>query len=317
MPSDMQLSTDQPFDQNPAAVYLASLTTANSRRTMHQALNTIAFSLTGEANAFACDWSMLRAQHTIAIRSWLVERYQAATVNKMLAALRGVLKAAWLLGTLPGDDYHKAVAVSSVKNDTLPAGREVASDEIAALLAVCRADETPAGRRDAALIAVLYGAGLRRSEVTQLRRQDYTAAEGKLEVRGKGGKTRIAWLNKQVVTMLEPWLAARGAWSGALFCPINKSGRIHQRHLTTQAVYYILQKRSEEAETQPFSPHDLRRTFVSHLLDAGADIAVVSRMAGHANIQTTARYDRRSEEAKRQAAELLEMRVPDDADDQI
>ena len=75
--------------------------------------------------------------------------------------------------------------------------------------------------------------------------------------------------------------------------------------MTPQAIYNMLAKRAQEAGIKNFSPHDIRRTFIAHLLDAGADIGTVSKMAGHANIQTTARYDRRSEDAKRKTADLL------------
>jgi site-specific recombinase XerD len=75
--------------------------------------------------------------------------------------------------------------------------------------------------------------------------------------------------------------------------------------MTNQAIHNMLQNRANEAGVKKFSSHDLRRTFASNLLDAGADIAKVSKMAGHASVQTTARYDRRPEEANRKAAGLF------------
>jgi integrase len=67
----------------------------------------------------------------------------------------------------------------------------------------------------------------------------------------------------------------------------------------------VIVRRAQQAKVDNVTPHDLRRSFVSDLLDAGADIATVAKMAGHANVQTTARYDRRPEAAKKRAARMI------------
>jgi integrase/recombinase XerD len=303
-PYELIITETLPLDQNPAAVYLSGLR-ETGRRTQKQSLDFMAGLLTGNPDCLLCNWAGLRYQHTTAIRSKLNEIYKPATVNKMLSALRGVLKQAYLLNQMSADDYQRAIMVKSVEGSTLPRGRELSSGEISALMQACENDKTSAGVRDAAIIAVMYVGGLRREEVTTLDISDYDHDTGKMIIRGKRQKERTAYLQNGAGRAIEDWLNIRGTIEGALFNPINKGGKVTTRRLTNQAIYNMLKKRAEEAGVSEFSPHDLRRTFVSDLLDAGADIAVISKMAGHANVQTTARYDRRPEEAKRKAAGLL------------
>jgi site-specific recombinase XerD len=87
--------------------------------------------------------------------------------------------------------------------------------------------------------------------------------------------------------------------------PIVKGGKIKAHRMTDQAVHIALKKRARQARVKAFPPHDLRRTFASVMLDAGADISTVQKMMGHADPSTTARYDRHGEETKRKAASLL------------
>ena len=295
-----------PADRHPAHVYLARLG-SGSRRTMREALSTIAAIVTsGRADLETMPWAALRYQHTAAVRAALMEKYKPSTANKMLAALRGVLKESWRLGYMTAEDYHRAADVPTIKAQTLPRGRALASGEISALMNTCGRDSSPAGIRDAALIAVLYGAGLRRSESVGLDLADYNVETGELAIRGaKGRKDRLGYATNGSADALKDWLVARGGDPGPLFCNINKGGRITIRRLTDQAVLHILKKRADEAAVASFSPHDLRRSFISDLLDAGADISTAQQLAGHSNVQTTARYDRRGEATKRKAAELL------------
>ena len=125
-------------------------------------------------------------------------------------------------------------------------------------------------------------------------------------IRGKCNKERELPLSNGALDALADWLAERGAEAGPLFPAIRKGGAIqHWQDMTPQAINLMLAKRAEQAGVADLSPHDLRRTFVSDLLDAGADIATVQKLAGHSNVTTTARYDRRGEQAKRKAVELL------------
>lgn len=284
------------------AVYMASLG-RGSRRTQVRALEEIAGFFS--ATVAQMPWWELRYEHTTAIRQYLIENYAPATVNRKLAALRGVLKQAWLLGLMDAEDYHKATAVKGVKNETLPAGREISEGEIAAIFKVCGNDHRLSGTRDAAIIAVMYGCGLRREEVVTLMLDDYNKETGELKVKGKGNKERTAWITNGAKRAMDDWLEIREDKPGSLFIPILKGERMEYRQMSTQAIYKMLKKRGEQAGVNHFSPHDLRRTFVSHLLNAGEDISVVSKMAGHANTQTTARYDRRGEVAKQKAAGKL------------
>lgn len=293
-----------PLDQNPAAVYLASLK-PTGRRTQQQALNTIAH-LLGAPDCFSLNWAAIRYQHTAAIMARLAEAYKPATANKMRVALRRVLMEAWRLGQMTAEEFRRATDVKGIVGETLPAGRELSSGELSALLADCVNDIMPAGTRDAAIITLMYGVGLRREEVTTLDLADYDLETGKLLIRGKRAKERTGYLVGGVVDAMADWLITRGDSAGPLFLAINKGGVIqYERRLTPQAIYNLLVKRADAAGVKHFSPHDLRRTFVSDLLDSGADIATVAKMAGHADVSTTARYDRRPEQAKHKAALLL------------
>lgn len=315
----------QPLDRNPAATYLASLPSPGSRRTMASSLNKLARMLgtepayieeppsedrrrrtRREVTYLFCKWEDLRFQHTSALRAKLADQCSPKTASKDLSALRRVLEQAWRLELMSREEYARAADLKGITGETLPAGRSVPTGELLAIMSECGNDPTPAGARDAAIIAVLYSGGLRRAELVGLDLANYDAEAGELRVLGKRRKERIVPVVNGTVHALADWLSVRGDDPGALFLPIRKGGHMqHGERLTTEAVWHMLKRREKAAGIKDLSPHDFRRTFVSDLLDAGADIATVQRLAGHANIQTTARYDRRPEAAKRKAAELL------------
>lgn len=335
----VELVETQPLDRNPAAVHLAGLNSKRSQAAQLQALGVLAdLIMPGvfvaperpKRAAFTDDceydqalaqykqlrqaynrrgllvnWRALRYQHTAAIRATLAGKYAPATANRLLSALRGTLKEARRLKLMKAEDYQDAVDLAPVKGHTLPAGRALGAGEIAALMASCENDPSPAGPRDAAMIVCMYPGALRRDEVAALDLGDYDPETGVITVRhGKGNKARTTFIENGAMGALADWLAIRGDKPGPLFCAINKGGNLQPGRMTHQAVYNVLAKRGDLAKLRDFSPHDLRRTFISDSLDDGVDISTVAAMVGHASVTTTQRYDRRGETAKQKAAGL-------------
>src|SRR5437762_6353746 len=208
------------LDRHPVAVYLARLA-PSSRRTMRAALDAIAGLLSDDrCDAWLLDWPQLLYRHTTAVRALLADgRYAPSTANRHLAALRGVLKECWRLGYVSAEDFQRAADLEPVRGSRLPRGRALQPGEVRALFAACEDDDRkkPAmAARDAAILALLYGSGLRRAEAVGLEVADYDREAGTLKVRGKGNKERLAHLGDASQAALEAWLSVRGFWAGAI-----------------------------------------------------------------------------------------------------
>ena len=150
--------------------------------------------------------------------------------------------------------------------------------------------QTPAGLRDHAILEVLYGCGLRASELTGLDERAVLLDEGLLRVFGKGDKERVVPVLGAAAQALEAYLErGRGALAGrrptqAVFLNV-RGGRISR-----QSVHAIVEKYGRVAGIKGLHPHTLRHSFATHLLEGGADLRVVQELLGHANVATTQLY---------------------------
>jgi site-specific recombinase XerD len=315
-------------DKNPYWVYLHSLDSQLSYNTMKGCLDHI-------AKVLGCDpavqhpgeiipWGSLRYEHTEAIRSRLVKTvdvrrngaevpWSPSTINKHLSALRRVLRAAWRLGQMTAEDYHRAIDIENVKGGKRrQAGRDIHPKEITALLAACLDDGRLKGTRDAAMIAVMQSAGLRRAEVADLNRDDYDPGDRRLNIIGKGNKAREVYLHEVAAVYLGRWLAATKQITGPMFVPIDRWGKLRHEAMTPRAIALILDERADEAKVPHIGPHDFRRTFAGNLLDNGIDLARVQQLMGHASPVTTADYDRRPGRERKAAIDTLTLPRPED-----
>ena len=220
--------------------------------------------------------------------AWLHEQnYARATIARRLASVRSWLRFLCRQGVLK---TNPAIGLRGPRLDKkLP--HFLQREDMLKLLTI-PSGETPLGLRDRAILETLYSAGLRVSELTGLNVTDLDLDCGIATVRGKGRRERLALLGGPAQTTIRAWLEARSALAGprvdtqpALFLNKNRT------RLTSRSVGRLLEKYLPLAGLDPrTSPHTLRHSFATHLLDAGADIRSVQELLGHRSLGTTQIY---------------------------
>ena len=242
----------------------------------------------GRAGGRPLELSLLTTRLLRAYLAWLHEqKYAKTTVARRLSAVRSWCRFLCRRGTLT---VNPADGLRAPRQDKhLP--HFLAEDALASLLTTPPAD-TPLGVRDRAILETLYSAGLRVSELTGLNLDDVDFDSGLATVRGKGKRERLALLGPQALDALKAWrqqrdtmLGGRARNQAAVF--LNKNGS----RLTSRSVGRLLEKYLAQAGLDPHtSPHSIRHSFATHLLDHGADIRSVQELLGHRSLGTTQVY---------------------------
>jgi integrase/recombinase XerC len=231
------------------------------------------------------DLEKLEPAEIRAYLSSLHETQERSSLSRKLAAIRSFLRFLRTRGRLA---KNVALLVPTPKaRRKLPRFLSVA--EIESLLKGAADGTTALGRRDLALLELLYGSGLRVSEAVGLDLGDLDLEKGWVRVLGKGSKERMVPFGPQASEALQAWLSDRGRLAGtgekAVF--LNFRGE----RLGTRSVARILARLLMKAETaKTLSPHGLRHSFATHLLAAGADLRAIQEMLGHSSLSTTQRY---------------------------
>lgn len=243
-----------------------------------------------------------------------------ATLSRYLAALRAYaeyLRDARLLDAddplrgvrVPREQRYKPRALSATETAALYAAAE---ERVSGALAAGDAKQVRAARRDAALLDLLYGLGLRVSEAITLPRDALRFEDDVALVQGKGGKQRLVPLGTKVRATLRAWLdggeTGRAAWAAPGVAAVLVSAR--GTPLTRMAAWKIVRALCHRAglDAESISPHTFRHTFATHLIEAGADLRAVQELLGHADISTTQIYTHLDQDYLREVHESFHPR---------
>lgn len=287
--------------ESPLSQYLATLDSELSRRTMLRCILTL-------QEILGRTLHLVSPGDILSIRAELGRRYEPATGSKHLSALRGYLKVANRMGLVDPKTMAALAEARNFKGSRLLRGRALAEEEIRAMLEQC-VQTVPLGARDGAMVAILR-AGLRRQEVVDL---DLEHADlsglGTLKVRGKGNKEREVPLPEGGRLLILKWLVYRGTDSGPLLSntlDLPKLSRLSTTTVDDRVKAIWTAACLANGKRQP-SPHDMRRTLATDLLDRGAELHAVQEILGHSNPTVTARYDRGVERRKIAAMSLISL----------
>ncbi len=220
------------------------------------------------------------------IRGFLGElhrrRQSRATVARKVSAVRTFFRYLRREGFVEADPA--ALVVAPKREQKVPA--HLSLDEMSQLLDAPDGS-TPLGRRDRAILELFYASGIRLSELVALDLEDLNLSDRVVRVMGKGRKERIAPFNQKAAAAIREWLKDRVALTrnDALF--VNARGG----RLTGRSVQRLVARYVRSCSTRfGISPHALRHSFATHLLQAGADLRAIQELLGHVRLSTTQRY---------------------------
>ena len=300
---------------NPVDTYLAGKSPATKRMVISH-MNKVAI-LFDYPDYLQTPWGSIRYEHVQTLIGVLQQQKHAhTTINAILSAVRGTVKAAMGMQQMTADDFQRIMLVKMVSGTRLQTGRMMTQEEIKALVEACLNDtvvnkdtnqevRSPAAYRDLAIFGMMYIGGLRRSEVADLNTEDINLDAKEARIIGKGNKERIIFLDEGTSIAVKQWLEIRGDYVGALLYRVLKNGKLVAGRLSDQAIYNIVKKRQTEAGISDITPHDFRKTFISTILDETGDLRIAQALAGHSDPKTTANYDRRKQENMRDAVNYL------------
>lgn len=285
--------------------------TTEAKRSMLGALDRLALTFSGgRLNGANFPWEAL-CDDDLALEVWreTADCYASSTAQRDAAALRMMLHATWKEGLLTLDQFKTAVSFEARRGKwSPPPGRTLTDEEIRKLVEYDRPGSSITLRvRDRALVQLFASTGARRNELAHVELQDVNIEKRQVRLKvTKNGDPRDAWLHPSAIAGLRDWLDERGTEVGPLLVPLSRTGRpLLGRGLSPHQMWKILRRRSIECGIGAVTPHDMRRFVVTRLLEEGHDLLLVSTLVGHSNPATTKLYDRRSEEACRQAVATL------------